>query len=169
MSNISVDMLRQQVNSLSQQLDRIEASTGAGVTGTDGGNGAPPASATWLSWRASVDARLEGLKGSIDGTRWVLGVVAVILIGGVSFLGFQLNRLEVRVDRVETAIADRVEMTIAAIPARLSDEFRAMRSEMAAQTSAIANSITAVREAQPPPPQIIVIPTPQPNENRTRP
>jgi hypothetical protein len=154
-------MLRQQVNSLSQQLDRIEASTGAGVTGTDGGNGAPPPSATWLSWRASVDARLEGLKGSIDGTRWVVGVVAVIVIGGFSFLGFQLNRLEGRVDRVETAIA--------AIPARLSDEFRAMRSEMAAQTSAIANSITAVREAQPPPPQIIVIPTPQPSENRTRP
>ena len=128
---------------------------------SDGGNGAPPPSGTWLSWRASVDARLEGLKGSIDGARWVIGIVAIIMIGGFSFLGFQLNRLEGRVDRVEVAIA--------AIPARLSDEFRAMRSEMAAQTSAIANSITAVREAQPPPPQIIVVPTPQPSEKPTRP
>jgi hypothetical protein len=77
------------------------------------------------------------------------------MIGGFSFLGFQLNRLESRVDRIEAAIA--------AIPTRLSDEFRAMRAEMAAQTSAIANSITAVRQAQPPPPQVIVIPAPQPS------
>ena len=158
MSNISVEMLRQQVNSLHQQLDRIED---AGVTSADGGNGVPPPSATRLSWRASVDARLEGLRGSIDGTRWVVGIVAVIMIGGFGFLGFQLNRLEGRVDRVETAII--------AIPARLSDEFRAMRSEMAAQTSAIANSITAVREAQPPPPQIIVVPAPQSSEKPARP
>ncbi len=161
MSNISVEMLRQQVNSLRQQLDRIEANRDAGVTSADGGNGVPPPSATRLSWRASVDARLEGLRGSIDGTRWVVGIVAVIMIGGFGFLGFQLNRLEGRVDRVETAII--------AIPARLSDEFRAMRSEMAAQTSAIANSITAVREAQPPPPQIIVVPAPQSSEKPARP
>jgi hypothetical protein len=154
-------MLRQQVNSLSQQLDRIEASRGAGMTGTDGGDGAPPPSATWLSWRASVDARLEGLRGSIDGTRWVVGIVAVIMIGGFSFLGFQLNRLEGR--------ADRIEVAIAGIPTRLSDEFHAMRSEMAAQTGAIANAITATRQAQPAPPQIIILPAPQPGEKPTQP
>jgi len=101
------------------------------------------------------------LKSAIDGTRWVVGIVAVIMIGGFSFLGFQLNRLEGRVDRVETVVA--------AIPARLSDEFRAMRSEMAAQTSAIANSITATRQSQPAPPQIIVIPGPQPTEKSPEP
>ena len=111
----------------------------------------------------SVDARLsrlegalEGLKASVDGTRWVIGIVALVMIGGFGFLGFQLNRLEGRVDRVEIAIA--------AIPARLSDEFRAMRAEMAAQTSAIANSITAVRQAQPLPPQVIVVPAPPPSQ-----
>ena len=135
-----------------QKADRIDA----GMISTDGGNGAPPPSATWLGWRASVDARLQGLRGSIDGTRWVVGIVAVIMIGGFSFLGFQLNRLEGRVDRVETAVA--------AIPARLSDEFRAARSEMGAQTTAIAKSITVTRQAQPPPPQIIVLPGPQPAE-----
>jgi hypothetical protein len=36
-----------------------------------------------------------------------------------------------------------------------------MRSEMAAQTSAIASSITATRQAQPQAPQIIVVPNPQ--------
>jgi hypothetical protein len=93
--------------------------------------------------------------------RWVIGMVAVIMIGGFSFLGFQLNRLEGRVDRIETAVA--------AIPTRLSEEFQAMRSEMAAQTSAIANSITATRQAQPPPPQVIVIPAPQPGEKPPQP
>ncbi len=154
MSNIDVDMIR-------RQLDRIEASGGAGMTSSDGGNGTPPPSGTWLGWRASVDARLEGLKGSIDSTRWVVGIVAVVMMGGFGFLGFQLNRLEGRVDRIETAIV--------AIPTHLSEEFRAMRAEMAAQTSAIANSITAVRQAQPSPPQIIVIPAPQPGEKPARP
>jgi hypothetical protein len=121
-----------------------------------------------VTWRSSVDARLarlegalEGLKASVDGTRWVIGIVAVIMIGGFSFLGFQLNRLEGRADRIETAITG--------VPARLSDEFHAMRSEMAAQTSAIANSITATRQAQPVPPQIIIVPTPQPGEKPSRP
>jgi hypothetical protein len=83
------------------------------------------------------------------------------MIGGFSFLGFQLDRLEGRADRIEAAVA--------AIPAHLSEEFRAMRAEMAAQTNAIANSITATRQAQPPPPQIIVLPSPQPAENPTKP
>jgi hypothetical protein len=128
-----------------------------------------------LNWRASVDARLgrvessiarlegaiEGLRFSADTTRWALGFLAVIMIGGFSFLGFQLDRLEGRADRIEAAVA--------AIPAHLSEEFRAMRAEMAAQTNAIANSITATRQAQPPPPQIIVLPSPQPAENPTKP
>jgi hypothetical protein len=99
------------------------------------------------------------LKSSVDGTRWVVGIVAVVMIGGLGFLGFQLNRLEGRVDRIEIAVA--------AIPERLSEEFRAMRAEMSAQTTAIANSITATREAQPP--QIIVIPAPQPGQTPARP
>jgi hypothetical protein len=161
-SNIDIHMLR-------RQIDRIAAASGVAETASTGnGNGAPPPPSAWASWRASVDARLsrlegalEGLKGSIDSTRWVVGLVAVVMIGGFGFLGFQLNRLEGRVDRIETAVA--------AIPAHLSEEFRAMRAEMAAQTSAIANSITAVRQAQPPPPQIIVIPAPQPGDNPARP
>jgi hypothetical protein len=152
-SNIDIEILR-------RQLDRIEASQNAGMSSTDGGDTGPP-SDTWLGGRVSVDARLEALKGAIDGTRWVVGIVAIIVIGGFSFLGFQLNRLEGRVDRIETAIA--------AIPARLSDEFHAMRSEMAAQTSAIANSIAATRQVPASPPQIIVVPSPPPGGSAPKP
>ena len=162
MSNIDIEMLR-------RQLDRIEASGTSEATSTRGGNGAPPHPPDAdTAWRATVDTRLAqvdgaltGLRTSMDGMRWVIGIVAVVIIGGFSFLGFQLNRLEGR--------ADRIEMAIAAVPTRLSDEFHAMRSEIAAQTSAIANSITAVRQAQPPPQQIIVVPAPQPNEKPARP
>jgi hypothetical protein len=107
-------------------------------------------------WRSSVDTRLGELKGAMDRLRHsftilagAVGLVATIMAFGFGFLGLQLNRLDGKVD---------------AIPQRLSEEFRAMRAEMAAQTSAIANSITATRQAQPPaPPQIIVIPPlPQP-------
>lgn len=145
----------QKLNELSQEI------TEAGATGASRGDGPPPTSGDWPGWRVSVDARLEALKGAIDGTRWVVGIVAVIMIGGFSFLGFQLNRLEGRVDRIEAAIQ--------AIPVRLSDEFHAMRSEMAAQTNAIANSITATRQAQPPAPQIIVLPAPQPPQKPAKP
>lgn len=146
---------------IQQELDRVEA----GMTGNHGGSGTPPPPGTWVGWRASLDVRLEGLKGSIDGLRWaftlVVGVIVAVMIGGFGFFGLQLTRLEGRIDRLEVAIQ--------AIPTRLSDEFHAMRSEMAAQTSAIANSITATRQAQPPPPQIIVIPAPQPAEKPARP
>ena len=100
-----------------------------------------------------LECLLDGLRSSVDGLRRELCILAMITIIGLSFLGFQLNRLEGRIDRIETAVA--------AIPAHLDEEFRAMRSEMAAQTSAIANSITATRQAQPPPPQIILVPEPR--------
>ena len=136
---------------LRRQLDRIEASGTDRSGRTGGGNGTPPVSPdTDIRWKATVDSRLarvdgalEGLKASIDGTRWVVGIVAVILIGGFSFLGFQLNRME---------------YAVSALPTRLSDEFHSMRSEMAAQVSAISNAITATRQAQPA--QIMVLPSP---------
>jgi hypothetical protein len=117
---------------------------------------------------AQLDGAVEGLKSSVDGLRLVVtmlvavvGMLGALMIGGFGFLGFQLNRIEGRVDRVDAAVA--------AIPARLSQEFRAMRAEMAAQTNAIANSITATRQAQPPPPQVIVVPAPQLNQPPTQP
>ncbi len=129
----------------------------------NGGNG--PQNPGMDAWRASVDSRLarveggiEGLKGSVDGLRsvcqilaGVVALVAAIMMGGFAFLGFQTAQISSKID---------------SIPQRLSEEFRAVRTGMAAETSAIANSITAVRQVQPTSPQIIVIPTPQPAPNQ---
>jgi hypothetical protein len=117
-------------------------------------------------WRSSVDNRLGELKGALDGLRHsftilagAVGLVATVMVFGFGFFGVQFNRLDGKIDALSSTLNAKIE----AIPQRLSEEFRAMRAEMAAQTSAIANSITATRQAQPPaPPQIIVIPpTPQ--------
>jgi hypothetical protein len=120
------------------------------------------------TWRASVDSRLarveggiEGLKGSVDGLRFgftilagAVALIAAIMMSGFAFLGFQSAQVSSKID---------------SIPQRLSEEFRAMRAETAAETSAIANSITATRQIQPAAPQIIVIPTPQSTPKQTQP
>jgi hypothetical protein len=96
--------------------------------------------------------RLARVESGLDWIRVILTVmgtlIIAVMIGGFTFLGVQFVRLDGKID---------------AIPQRLSEEFRAMRTEMSAQTSAIANAISATRQAQPPAPQIIVIPTPQPS------
>jgi phosphoglycerate-specific signal transduction histidine kinase len=83
-----------------------------------------------------------------------LAVISIFLAALVFVLGFfatQLNSLNGKID---------------SLPQRLTEEFRAMRAEMAAQTSAIANSITAARQAPQPAPS----PSPQPvPPSRTRP
>jgi hypothetical protein len=88
---------------------------------------------------AKLEGAFEGLKASMDSTRWMIGVLSAVTLAGFAFFGAQLVRLDTKVD---------------AIPAKLSDEFRAMRAETAAQTSAIANSITAARQS----PRVIVVP-----------
>lgn len=102
--------------------------------------------------------RLARVENSLDWIRVILTVmgtlIVAVMIGGFTFLGVQFVRLDGKID---------------AIPQRLSEEFRAMRAEMSAQTSAIANAITATRQTPPPAPQIIVIPTPQPSPAPTPP
>jgi hypothetical protein len=100
----------------------------------------------------NIGERLARVESGLDWIKVILTLVGtliiVVMIGGITFLGVQFVRLDGKID---------------AIPQRLSEEFRAMRAEMATQTSAIANSITAARQTQPPtPPQIIVIPEPLP-------
>lgn len=73
-----------------------------------------------------------------------LGIIVVIVIAGFTFCGVWFDRLDGKI----AAQTDHLNARIETIPQRLSDEFRAMRAEMSAQTSAIANSIAAQDEEQ---------------------
>jgi uncharacterized protein YPO0396 len=102
--------------------------------------------------------RISKLEASFDWMKVIMATHLAITLGGFTFLGSQMmrleNRLEGRMDRQETRM-DRIEAKLDTIPARLSEEFRATRAEMAAQTAAIASSVTAARAIQP---QIVVMP-----------
>lgn len=91
-------------------------------------------------------ARLEGAYDTLKVVRpmtiAVLGLFLAALVFALALVGTQIRHVSQKVE---------------AIPARLSEEFRAMRIEMAAQTEAIANSMTATRQA---PPQVLVMPAP---------
>jgi len=64
----------------------------------------------------------------------VIGVFLAALVFVLGFFATQISSINNKLD---------------AIPVRLSEEFRALRAEMSGQTSAIANSITATKQAQP--------------------
>lgn len=96
-------------------------------------------------------ARLEGAHDSMKVFRpflmAVLSIFVAVFIGGFAFMGAQLVRID---SKIET------------IPQTLRDEFRAMRAELSAQTSALGNAITAARQmgtGTPPVPEQPQLPT----------
>jgi hypothetical protein len=111
-----------------------------------------------------ADDRLSRLEGAYDALKVVrpmlMTVVAILLaaaIGSFAFLGSQVASISSRIDSIGNRI-DRLGDKLDAIPSRLNEELRAMRAEMTAQTSALANAITAAKQE---PPQVIVVPAPQ--------
>jgi hypothetical protein len=90
------------------------------------------------------EQRLAKLQGSYDALKVVrpmtITVIGVFLAAQVFVLGFFAAQI--------SSINNKLD----AIPMRLSEEFRALRAEMSAQTSATADSITATKQAQPLPP-----------------
>lgn len=118
---------------------------------TGGGPPHPP--------QMDIGERLARVESGLDWIKVILTILGAFIIGGFSILFSQISRVDGNIQ----AQAQRLDAKIDTIPQRLSEEFRAMRAEMSAQTSAIANAITATRQAPAPAPQIIVIPTPQPS------
>ena len=109
-------------------------------------------------WRTKVDDRLLGvekglleLKGDISGMKVAVAALASMIAIGSALLSGVVYNMGGRIDRVETKLD--------ALGPRLTEEFRAMRAEMSAQTSAIANSITATKQQAP---QVILVPAPPP-------
>ena len=96
---------------------------------------------------AKLEGALEGLKFSFTLLASLVALLMAVTLGGFAFTGVQMNRLDGKID----GMGSRID----GVSRQLAEEFRAMRVETAAQTSAIANSITAARQIQP---QIVVMP-----------
>lgn len=124
-------------------------------TGDGGSGGVPPGG---KGDDVSME-RLAKLEGAFDSYQKALAVftaliafLGAVMLGGFALLSSQINRVDSRIDRLDAKVDS--------IPQRLTEEFRAMRTEMAAQTSAIANSVTATRAT---PAQVILVPAPGPS------
>jgi hypothetical protein len=134
------------------------------LVASGGGSQIPP---------VNFSERLTSVETSVGWIKVIGAIMVTVMIGGFGLLSAQMTRMESRLDSRIDGIDGRLNATatrldgrvdslsakIDAIPRQLSEEFRAMRAEMAAQTSAIANSITATKQVQP---QIIVMPPPEP-------
>src|SRR6266851_692990 len=72
----------------------------------EGGDGGPhPPDMTDISGRvARVEGAVEGLRSSIDALRWVIGILALVIVGGISFLGVQLTRSDSRIATFEEKV-----------------------------------------------------------------
>ena len=138
--------LQAQIDALRNEVHRDKDKTGIA-------SGGPPHYIDPMDLRE----RLAKVESGLDWTKVILSIIASLMIGGFALLGVQISFLGSHISRIDSKID--------AIPQRLSEEFRSMRSELSSQTSAIANAITATRQAQPQPtpPPVIVIPTPPPN------
>ena len=119
------------------------------------GSGGPPSSDTPSTANSERLARLEGAFDSYQKSLTVL-VVLVTFLGAIMIAGFTITYGQVA--RVDGQI-ERLGTKTDALPQRLVEEFRFMRAEMSAQTSALATAVTAARGS---PPQIVVVPGPQP-------
>lgn len=101
--------------------------------------------------QAMGEERLAKLEGAYDALKVVRPMTVTVISVFLAALVFVLGVLATQ----QYELARKVD----GIPQVLREEFRAMRAEMAAQTSAIANSITATRQMQPQP--MVVIPPSQ--------
>ena len=98
-----------------------------------------------------IGERLARLESGQEWTKLLLGLIVAVMIGGFAFLGFQIGRLDTKID---------------ALGGRISAENAATRQELTGIATAIANSITAARQMQP---QILPAPMPQPAPNSPTP
>jgi hypothetical protein len=98
-----------------------------------------------------VEGAVEGLRSSIDALRWVVGILALVIVGGISFLGVQLTRSDSRIATFEEkvdALPDKINTNLLNLTKTLSD------------------AITAAKQA---PPQVILMqpptsPSPPPSQ-----
>ncbi len=120
-----------------QWLEKQKASLEKG-----GGSGHDGSMFTDNNRLSRLENEVHAIKGALDWAK----VAFSVLVGAVALIAGLIWQVSGKVDGLST---------------KLTEEFRAQRAEMAAQTSAIANSITATKQQAP---QVILIPGPQVNQ-----
>jgi hypothetical protein len=98
-----------------------------------------------------IGERLARLESAQEWTKVILGLIGAVIIGGFTFLGFQIGRLDTKID---------------GLGSRISAENAATRQELIGIATAISNSITAARQIQP---QILPVPMPTPGPSQPAP
>ena len=130
---------------------RVDRHRDKGTSLQSGGNG---------PYESGMETRVSRLEGAHDGIKQsqsilvmsVMGLAGIFLALAAIMVTLQIFTYG-HVDAVDAHVT-RLESKVDALPGVISEEFRAMRAEMSAQTSAIANSITAAKSQAPsaPPP-----------------
>ena len=131
---------------------KVDIATGSAATTLDGGGG-PPHDPGMNDRLTKLEAQYDTLKVVRPMTITVMGVVASVFGLMIAFLLNQSFRLESKMSALES----KIDSSNAALRTELRDEFRQMRADMNAQTSAVANAITATKQQAP---QVLLVPTP---------
>src|SRR5205814_8197627 len=91
---------------------------------------------------AKIEGAIDGLKSSVDALRWVVTILAALIIGGFAFLGVQMTQANNRIAGVEGEVR--------ALPDKIN-------SNLLNLTKTLSDAITAAKQQ---PPQIILVPVP---------
>jgi cell division protein FtsL len=127
------------------------------VPATLDGDGDPPHHNGMNDRLTKLEAQYDTLKVVRPMTITVLGVLAAVFGLMITFLLTQSLKLESKMSSLETRIESKIDSSNAALRNELREEFRQMRNDINAQTSAVANAITATRQQAP---QVLLVPTP---------
>ena len=100
----------------------------------ESGSGGPhPPDMSDLTSRVSkVEGAVEGLKGAIDALRWVIGILALVVIGGVSFLGILLvitNNRMVNIESKVDALPEKINSNLQNLTTTLSTTITASKQQ----------------------------------------
>jgi hypothetical protein len=100
---------------------------------------------------AKVETAIEGLRHSQNLTIAATAGVGAILAGFIIAFGIyglqRIDTVDSKIDQKFDALSARMDT----LSARMSDEAARTRQDLVGITTAIANSITAARQIQPPP------------------
>jgi hypothetical protein len=91
---------------------------------------------------SDISGRVAKIEGTISALQLIVGVLAAVIIGGVTFLGVQITRIDNRVANLDSKVDS------------LPDKINANLLNL---TKTLSDAITAAKQQ---PPQIILMPAP---------